>query len=305
MTDYSSKEYGKQSLLEAFREIGNLELEKLAAQGKSLSPKDKAKQINKVIKNYSQRIVDGYPVSESDNTVADQQLSDLLMIHYTSFVVMLEYRNRVWPYDYMAFSRRIGELWEPFCKLPFEFPTKKLVIYDPPTFSHVQNRIIEDFNIYVDNLGIDHEVKSTIMSKYGHVWDFVASGSVNLKLDLHFSQNDTQYAIDYKSGFSSNEKGNTNRLLMVASIYQRLPNNYSTLMFIRQEESMNNNYLQKLRNSGLWEIYFAHEVYEKTEEFTGFDIGGWMNSNMNWQEDISLDFRKYLELNGIEKYLTW
>ena len=39
--------------------------------------------------------------------------TNLLLMHCTN-VVMLESRNDVWPYDYMAFSRRIGEFWEPF-----------------------------------------------------------------------------------------------------------------------------------------------------------------------------------------------
>ena len=43
------------------------------------------------------------------------------MITYACYVVMLESRNEVWPYDYMAFSRRVGELWEPFCKLCLNF----------------------------------------------------------------------------------------------------------------------------------------------------------------------------------------
>ncbi len=44
------------------------------------------------------------------------------MITYTNDVVMLESRNSVWKYEYMSFSRRVGELWEPFCKLCFNYP---------------------------------------------------------------------------------------------------------------------------------------------------------------------------------------
>lgn len=55
----------------------------------------------------------------------EKLLNEILMITYASYIVMLEYRNKVWEYDYMSFSRRIGELWETFCKLPFEYPMKK------------------------------------------------------------------------------------------------------------------------------------------------------------------------------------
>lgn len=34
------------------------------------------------------------------------------MITYSANIVMLEYCNKVWEYEYMAFARRIGELWE-------------------------------------------------------------------------------------------------------------------------------------------------------------------------------------------------
>jgi hypothetical protein len=44
------------------------------------------------------------------------------MVTYTNYVVMIEARNDTWPYDYMTFSRRIGELWEPFAKLCFRYP---------------------------------------------------------------------------------------------------------------------------------------------------------------------------------------
>ena len=56
-------------------------------------------------------------------------LEAILMIHYTSYVAMIEARNEAWPYDYMAFSRRMGELWEPFCKKCFEYPIKDLSLF--------------------------------------------------------------------------------------------------------------------------------------------------------------------------------
>lgn len=80
----------------------------------------------------------------------EQLLNEILLLTYASYVVMLEYRNKVWKYEYMAFARR--------------------------------------------------------------------------------------------SGFSSNEKGNTNRLLLVASIYNSLGEIEKTLLFVRQSEDENNHY---------------------------------------------------------------
>jgi hypothetical protein len=142
--------------------------------------------------------------------------------------------------------------------------------------------------------------------KYYHsIWRIVDSGDISLTLDLHFEQKAEYYDVDYKSGFSSNEKGNTNRLLIVASIYKSLPDVHNNLIFLRQEEKDNNNYLQILKRSGLWDVYCADEAYEKIYEFTGFNIKDWMTNNMDWLNDISPEFRKYLQDNDLIKYLTW
>lgn len=301
----SSDDLSKEELLAVLREVGEHALESFEQSPTPLSDKVKASRVNNAVKARAQSLIEKYLESANSQTFSNHDLSNMLMIHYTLYVVMLEYRNLVWPYEYMSFSRRIGELWEPFCKLPFQYPTTQLDSDEAPVFSHVQKQIVESFGGYVDALELDSSQKSTLRSEYGRVWDFVASGPVNLSLDLHFRQDDVHYAVDYKSGFSSNEKGNTNRLLLVASIYRQMPTEYKTLMFVRQSESMNNNYLRKLRASGLWEIYFAREVYDKTEEFTGFDLGGWMQTNMNWKDDVSPKFREHLRQSDLEKYLTW
>ena len=57
--------------------------------------------------------------AENEKWSNQEKLESILMITYTNYIVMLESRNDVWPYEYMTFSRRIGELWEPFCKLCF------------------------------------------------------------------------------------------------------------------------------------------------------------------------------------------
>ena len=54
----------------------------------------------------------------------DHLRAKLLLMHCIN-VIMLETRNRVWPYDYMTFSRRIGELWEPFVTTCFALPVAR------------------------------------------------------------------------------------------------------------------------------------------------------------------------------------
>lgn len=133
----------------------------------------------------------------------------------------------------------------------------------------------------------------------------VDSGGINLNLDLHFEQNGIHYNCDFKSGFSSNEKGNTNRLLLVASIFNYLGKNEKQIIFVRQKESENNHYLQTLKNSKYWTAYCSDDCYKAIKEFTGFDLRNWLNENAQWQDDISEGFRKHLEQNDLLKYLTW
>ena len=224
---------------------------------------------------------------------------------YSSYIVMLEFRNDIWLYEYMSFARRIGELWEPFCKLPFYYPIKKLNLIEPPEFSIIQQKIQSDANNFIDTLNLDDKIKRELKQKYEIPWTMVDSGGINLNLDLHFEQNRIHYNCDFKSGFSSNEKGNTNRLLLVASIFNYLGKNEKQIIFVRQKESENNHYLQTLKNSKYWTVYCSDDCYKAIKEFTGFDLRNWLNENAQWQDDISEGFRKHLEQNDLLKYLTW
>ena len=124
-------------------------------------------------------------------------------------------------------------------------------------------------------------------------------------MDLHFEQAGIHYNCDFKSGFSSNEKGNTNRLLLVASIYNSLGDIEKTLLFVRQSEDENNHYLQTLKNSPYWDVYCADDCYAAIKSFTGFDIRSWLDSNADWIYDISDELRTHLRENDLLKYLTW
>ena len=124
-------------------------------------------------------------------------------------------------------------------------------------------------------------------------------------LDLHFEQDGIHYNCDFKSGFSSNEKGNTNRLLLVASIYNLIGGKEKTLLFVRQAEDENNHYLQKLKNSPYWDVYCANNSYSAMKKFTGFDMRKWLDNNIDWVNDISKELREHLENNNLIYYLTW
>jgi len=291
----------KSQLLNEFREQMADYLEELS--GNSLDYKKKATALNNRVDKIRETYIEGVL---SENYSIDKQLEYILLVTYVSYIVMLEYRNSVWSYEYMAFSRRIGELWEPMCKLPFIYPINELNLYTPPNIEDVKNTLKKEIDELVSNLNIDDSDKKKLLHYYQSIWALIdGGGNINLTLDLHFEQFDEFYDVDYKSGFSSNEKGNMNRLLLVASIYKSLPELHNNLMFLRQREEENNHYLQILKRSGLWDVYCADEAYSKIYEFTGFDIKKWMNENMDWQNDIAPEFYGYLKENDLIKYLTW
>jgi hypothetical protein len=75
---------------------------------------------------------------------------------------MLETRNDVWNYEYMTFSRRIGELWEPFCKLCFSYPINNVALFIPPLFSDVKRKLSDEIEVYIDKLKISTNEKRAI-----------------------------------------------------------------------------------------------------------------------------------------------
>lgn len=294
----------KAQWISTFRDVGDTILADLEKTKKSR--KDMASEINKCIKEHrEQEIKRIEAIAKTDAWNNQTLLNEILMLTYASYIVMLEYRNKVWEYEYMAFARRIGELWEPFCKLAFDFPVKALSIIDPPNFDEVQTKIKSNAAEYIDSLDLSEEIKEELKRHYDIPWTMVDSGGIKLGLDLHFEQDGIHYNCDFKSGFSSNEKGNTNRLLLVASIYNSLGEIEKTILFVRQPEDDNNHYLQTLKNSPYWDVYCANDSYAAMRDFTGFDMRKWLDENADWQNDISEEFRQHLQENDLLKYLTW
>mgnify|MGYP004549420741 CR=1 FL=1 len=294
----------KQDWIDLFRRKAEEAYLELSRSGKS--QKDKAGEINKKIKAIRDLQVEQIKLKAGRETWSDEDLlHEILLLTYASYVVMLEYRNKIWEYEYMAFARRIGELWEPFCKLPFEFPVKKLAIIEPPNFDAVQEDIKKKTLDYISELDVTANERRMLTYYYNIPWGMVDSGGIKLALDLHFEQDNIRYNCDFKSGFSSNEKGNTNRLLLVASIYHSLGDNEKTYLFVRQNEDENNHYLQTLKNSPYWEVFCADDCYAAIKGFTGFDLREWLDTNVDWSHDISAELKDHLEANDLIKYLTW
>lgn len=294
----------KTEWINLFRGKGEELLEHLAGSPKG--QKDKAVEINRGIKSFRDNAVLAIEHrAKAEGWKGTDLLKEILLLTYASYIAMLEYRNRVWAYEYMAFSRRIGELWEPFCRLPFEYPVKRLNIIEPPDFKNIQDGFVGRAAAYISGLNISREEKSELKKYYEIPWELVDSGGIKLDLDLHFEQEGIHYNCDFKSGFSSNEKGNTNRLLLVANIYRRIGSNEKTLLFVRQQEDENNHYLQTLKNSRNWEVYCADACYAAIFRFTGFNLRAWLDENIDWHNDISHELKEHLAVNDLLKYLTW
>ena len=99
--------------------------------------------------------------ASSQNWEKEEVLKNILIVTYSSYVIMIEFRNRAWPYEYMAFSRRIGELWEPFCKLCFDYPIREDVeLYEAPLFSEVKEKLQEEIRVYINSLNINDDEKN-------------------------------------------------------------------------------------------------------------------------------------------------
>ena len=244
--------------------------------------------------------------SKKENWGKNEILEGVLIITYTNYVVMLEARNDVWSYEYMAFARRIGELWEPFCLLCWDHPiNNNLNYFVPPLFKDVKTKLTKEIDELINKLEISQNEKDELRKYYQKVWILVTSGEIKLELDLHFENGENDFVVDFKSGFSSNEKGNTNRLLLVASIYKVLEEGHKCLLFVRSPEEQNNHYLQTLKKSGLWDVYCGVETYKKIQEFTGFSLEEWMKTNVKWETDFDEKMYSHLKENNLIQYLEW
>lgn len=298
--------FRKKELLTYFRKRASESLEEISRIYGSSEFKKQASAINKAIIETKDKIIKILLQKAANEEWSNKEiLQCILMATYTNYITMIEFRNEVWPYEYMTFSRRIGELWQPFCELCFDYPIRDLTLFIPPLFSEVKRNLTIEIEDYINILNITEEQKKELKKYYHKVWSIVTSGEIKLELDLHFEQNGEKFVVDFKSGFSSNEKGNTNRLLLVASIYKKLEKNYKCLLLVRAEEDSNNNYFQTLKNSNVWEACCGNETYKKIREHSGFDVKQWIEKNINWSSDFRSDTMQYFKDNDLDQYLKW
>lgn len=294
----------KQELLAYFRDRATEFLTQIKTKFADTQSDKRARAINEALNQTKNNLITTLlQQAEKEKWTNQEKLEAILMITYCNIVVMIESRNSVRPYEYMDFSRRVGELWDPFCKLCFYYPVNDISLFVPPLFSEVKKKMTDEIANYIDNLTITHDEKQELKRYYDKVWSLVSSGEIQLELDLHFTHNNQKYVVDFKSGFGSNEKGNTNRLLLVATIYQNLDDNYKCLLFVRAEE--NNSYFNTLKNSGIWEAYCGNEAYQKISEHSGYNLKQWTEKNIDWAADFNAETTQHLTDNNLLQYLLW
>lgn len=295
----------KDDLLKYFRNRSNEILNELTLQYSVSDFKKKASALNKeIIRSKDNLLSILIETARNERWSNTETLECILMITYTNNVVMLEARNSVWEYEYMAFSRRIGELWEPFCKLCFAYPSTNIHSFVPPLFADVKQNLTTEINTYIDGLRLDDAERNQLKRYYNKVWSLVTSGEIKLECDLHFTDGQKKYIVDFKSGFGSNEKGNTNRLLLVGSIYNNIEKeDYQCMIFVRQAE--NNHYLTTLQNSGLWDTSCGIDTYRKIQQYTGYDIHTWIEHHVDWLNDFTPEMRSIVVNKNLQGYLVW
>ncbi len=309
MVDFSKTgEKLKKELLNYFRERAKESTEELIDQYGRKQYKKLATAVNGQVNKSQENLKQILSQQAKKNKWNNQNLlPKMLMLDHCKNIVMLESRNEVWPYEYMAFSRRVGEIWESFCMLCFEYPIKNIELFIPPLFTEVKEDLHNEVEEYIDKLEITNKQKKELKRYYNKVWKLVASGEIKLELDLHFITEDGEKVnVDFKSGFGSNEKGNTNRLLMVATVYHNIDDeDYECTLLVRSEEDQNNHYFQILKNSNVWNGYCGEDAYRKIQKYTGFNLKNWISNHINWEEDFNKESLKHFKEKDLIKYLTW
>ena len=251
---------------------------------------------------YPKLLADLTATAANEKWTPERLLDCQLRLFYCSLVVNLESRNQVVAYDYMDFSRRIGEVWEDFCKVCWDAPANvELKRLKPPSFATVRTKLLEEFSALVA-AGRATNSKA-VVERYQQAIDLL--GNINLTEDEYCVVGEKRFVIDFKSGFGSNEKGNTERLLTVAKIYGLLPESHECVLVVRAAEGEGNNYLQVLKTSGLWKVCCGSDAYEFIKELTGFDLAAWIGRNVAFHEDMETGAYQHLKQQGLTKYLGW
>lgn len=284
----------KNSVLESYK--NNIFDDVHRIRGFDITHQKKAKEVNKLIADHH-GILREKAISDFDKDSTQQAF---LVLQYCTSVVSLEYRHLVWRYEYMALSRRVGELWERFCCSAWDAPSKEGVErIEAPSFDKVSEELLKKIATYLppdfDNSDFFKDIDTL----------FELIGEINMKEDEMFTVDGIPHIIDFKSGFGSNEKGNTLRLQTVGRAYKLWNEDTKLLFLVRQEE--NNNYLNVIKRSALWDVRCGVEAYETIDEITGSNISLIRDEIIDFRHDLSEDFWKELSshLSDLTGYLNW
>jgi hypothetical protein len=298
----------KAVLLDYFRNRGAESLRELSEAIGKKNFKDITKALQPAIRDSRDALIRTVvQAAEKEAWPNESRLRVVLLAHHAANVAMLEFRHKVWPYEYMAFSRRVGELWEAFVGTCFHYPLATDVTLEvPPLFADVRGKLEGEVLAYIERLPLDAAQKKELQNYYNKVWLLVDAGEIKLELDMHLRKGKEHYNIDFKSGFSSNEKGNTNRLLVVASIYKNIVDaSYRNLILVRSPEEENNHYLKILKKSALWEVSCGPAAYDKVAELVAFNLRAWIDKNIDWESDLDAAVVSDLRKSDLLKYLRW
>lgn len=285
----------KNNFLSVYKERMAPAVNAIAAEAKQ--HKEKAKEVNAIVNQIHEELRSGINVPGANSHDIQQQL---LVLQYCTSVASLEYRHKVWPYEYMALSRRVGELWERFCSAAWDSLSKPCVArMDPPNFAEII-KSIRDRSAHHNNI---EEARKDIDATFDVLFELV--GEISMKEDEVFTVSGVPHVIDFKSGFGSNEKGNTIRLLTVARAYKLWNPSTKLFFLVRQED--NNNYLNVIQRSGLWNVRCGTAAYQTIDDLTGAKITLIRDKIVNFERDLSPEFWHYLSthLSDLRTYLYW
>lgn len=317
----------KTKILTAMRAGASDALQKLLAS--NLKNQDKTKEMNKLLDELNRSVF--RLITEK---IDEKKLPECaFLINYCWIIVSLECRNYLWNYESMDLSRRSGELWEGLVKQCWTFPVKKNVRrFTAPSFEDVASEIKSTFINKLKHKNIPNEIITDIYSDYERIWSLLGE-SINLNSDELFEtfdelhgeilESETKHEkviIDFKGSYGSNEKGNKERLLTVARVYDMLNHYdltdkpYKCMIAVRTVEDSGHNYLRQLETSGLWTVARGNEVYEMIHKYTGFNVLDFINTHeLSIIDDLDSTTANYMKSKTTSRqgksfadyYLTW
>lgn len=318
----------KEEILDFMR--GEVKRKVQELQSASLTNQDKTKDMNKLLDSIRDSLFLELKENYSNTEEYPLQTAGAFLVYYCWIIVSIECRNTIWNYESMDLSRRSGELWESLVKQCWTYPVYSTVKrFEAPKFEDVSETIKNAFNKNLLEQEIESNVVDRIYEEYSIIWSLLGD-SINLDSDELFEttfvengivdKEDKIFIIDFKGSYGSNEKGNKERLLTVARVYDLLNHYHVTnksfdcMLAVRTVEAGGHNYLRQLESSGLWSVLRGNEVYQMVHEYTGFDVLSFISDKeLSIIGDLNEETAEYMvskitskqRKTFAEHYLTW